>query len=420
MKKSKKYNLNSMIIKNIHLLSDNTHTTLSADLSFRDEKFQKMFFRVENKYKNFICADASPFLASLLLPCMKRQENIIIKGTVSRRLIITLPKIMEVVEKWDVGFKKISLKVDRTSKDTKKSKASGAFFSGGVDSFYTYLKNKKEVTHFVLIHGWDISLNNTTFLTYFLRKIKKLVRNEKLGLIIVESNHREIIEPVLEWEWNLGSALGAAGLFLRNGLKSIYIPSGMRWDQLCPYGTHPDLDPLWSTEKFKIIHDGCEYSRLEKICNSISKSTLALQYLRVCSHTLKNQYNCNRCFKCVQTKIELLCANVLHKAKTFDQTLTPSLIKKIYYKNNLNFNLFGEEALVYLKKQNKYPKLQEALIQSLQKSKKPTLLRRISDFIAFLDKKYNHRKLYAFIFRTTPNQDRTFLFKIIANMGLIR
>lgn len=410
-----------MTIKNISLTSNNTHTTLSADFAFHGEKFRQMFFRVENKYKNFVYADASPFLASLFLPCMKRQENIIIEGSVSKKILKTLPEIMKLVsKKWDVGFKKISVKTTHTSKDTASPKATGSFFTGGVDSFYTYLKNKKDITHFVLIHGCDIPLKNTSFFTKVTHTVKKIVKKEKLGLIIVESNYREIIEPVLEWEWNLGSALGAVGLLLRNGLKSIYIPGGMRWDQLCPYGTHPDLDPLWSAEKFTIIHDGCGYSRLEKVRASISRSPLALKYLRVCCHYIKGQYNCNQCFKCVQTKIELLCAGVLYKAKTFDRTITPPLIKKVYYNNDLNFHLFGEEALTYLKKHNQHPQLQKALEESLQKSKKPSLLRRLSNFISFLDKKYNNRRLYTFVFTMTANQDRTPLFKLISNLGLIK
>ena len=409
-----------MIIKNISLNSNNTRTILSADFAFRGEKFRQIFFRVENKYKNFIFYDASPFLASFILPCMKRRENITIEGTVSDKILTTLPKIMDVVERWNVGFKKISVKVAHIAKDRTHPKATGSFFTGGVDSFYTYLKNKKDITHFILIHGCDIQLKNTSFFSEIENTINKIVRKEKLNLIIVESNYREIIEPVLEWEWNLGNALGAVGLLLRNRIKNIYIPGGMRWDQLCPYGTHPDLDPLWSTDKLTIIHDGCEYSRLEKIRNSISRSSLALKYLRVCCHTLKGQYNCNHCFKCIQTKIELLCANALHKARTFDRTITPSLVNKLYYNNKLNFNLFGEEVLNYLKKHDQYPRLQEALTKSLQKSKNPNLLRRFTNFISFLDKKYNHRRLYLSIFGITSNHDRTPLFKLISNLGLIK
>lgn len=409
-----------MIIKNISSASDHAFTTLSADISFQNEKLRRMFFRVDNKYKNFVYNDASPFLASLLLPCMKRQENILIEGSVSKKLLTTLPKIMRTVKKWNVGFKEISVKVSGTSINTSQPQSSGEFFTCGVDSFYTYLKNKKNITHLILIHGCDIALVNKTFFSNVADTVKKIAKKEKLELIIVKTNYKEIIEPVLEWEWNLGSALAAIGLLLRGGLKNTYIPGGMRWDQLCPYGTHPDLDPLWSSEKLTIYHDGCEASRLEKIQKHISKSPLALQYLRVCCHTLKGHYNCGKCFKCVQTKIELLCANALHKAKTFDNTLTPSLISKVYYNKNLNFHLFGEEVLLYLKKHNKYPSIQKALEESLQKSKNPTLLRQASEFISFLDKKYNHRKLYTLIFGITPKQDRTALFKLISNLGLIK
>lgn len=413
-----------MTIKNILLTSNNSHTTLSADFAFQGQKFRQMFFRVGNKYKTFIFNDASPFLASLLLPCMKRKENILIEGAVSKKVLNSIPEIMNVVKKWNVGFNKISIKTSSisasASKYIKAPDASGSFFTGGVDSFYTYLKNKKNITYFILIHGCDIPLKNKNFFSEVLSNIKIIAKKEKVGLIIVESNYRELIEPFLEWEWNLGSALGAIGLLLRKGLKNTYIPGGMRADQLCPYGSHPDLDPLWSAEKFIIVHDGCEKSRLEKIRYSISKSSLVLKYLRVCCYYLKGHYNCNQCFKCVQTKIELLCANALHKAESFDKILTPSLIQKIYYNNDLNFDLFGQEALEYLKKHNKHQQIQEALKISLRDSKNPNPLRKFSNFIAFLDKKYNNRKLYTLIYAISPSQDRTHLFKLISYLGLVK
>ncbi len=34
------------------------------------------------------------------------------------------------------------------------------FFSGGVDSFYTLLKHREEITHIIFVHGFDIALED--------------------------------------------------------------------------------------------------------------------------------------------------------------------------------------------------------------------------------------------------------------------
>lgn len=409
-----------MRITNIQSSFSNNYHTLSADILFEGEKKQCIFFRIDSADSEMIYNDASPFLAALLLPSMKKGEDIYVDGTISEQLYKNLKNIMNLTAKWNAGFQKVKISVKQIKKDNFIPKYNGCFFTGGVDSFYTYLKHKRSITHFITIHGCDISLKDKQFFQEVKKSINKIAVEENKKLIVIESNYREIIEPHLEWEWELGSALSAAGLFLRKGFKEIYIPGGMRYDQLCPYGTHPDLDPLYSTETLTFFHDGCEYNRLEKVLYSISKSPLALKYLRVCCFILKDTYNCNSCFKCLQTKIELYCAGVLDKSETLDNSMDLGQIRNIYYNCKLNFHLFGEDTLHYLKKNKLHTDLQKALEYSLLNSKNPYFIRRLADFIAELDKKYNKRRIYSFIFTKNNDQDRSFFFKTCARMGLIK
>lgn len=408
-----------MVIKDIAINTNNEYITLSANIAFQGEKFRPMFFRVETKYGDFIMPDASPFLSALLLPCMRRGENIVIVGTIPQSLHEALPALMEVVEKWKVGFKKIHVTSAIGPENTNNATAVGCFFSGGVDSFYSYLKHKDAVTHIITIKSWEIPPDVATT-SNGKDNTHAIAEREGLQVITVESNYKEIIEPVLDWEWNLGGNMAAIALMLRNGLKAAFIPSGMRWDQLCPYGTHPDLDPRWTTATLQIFHDGCEYSRLEKVLHVISKSPLALQYLRVCTHNLKDQYNCNKCFKCIVTKMALVCADVLDKAPTFDKTLDLDLVRKVPYKTELGLHIFGEDCLTYLKEHNTHLELQQALEEGLNKSKKHSVLKKIVMYFAMLDKKYNNRRIYMSVFKVSPNHERSLFFKVFANLKLIR
>lgn len=407
-----------MLITNIKYTKDGKYVTLSADIIFENGKKHNMFFQVDKTYDRFLVRDASPFLSSLLLTAMKTGEDILIDGSVPRRVVSNAEKVMKLISGWKIGLSKIKIKSAPSGSARKNPKYVGCFFTGGVDSFYTYLKNKKSITHLITIHGCDIALSNTTFFAQTIKVIRKIAFEENKKIVMIRSNYREIIEPILEWEWNLGSALAATALLLSSGFKKVYIPSGMKKTQLVPYGTHPDLDPLWSTQTLKLIHDGCEYGRLEKVLKSISKSSLALKYLRVCCHTLKSKYNCNECFKCLQTKIDLYCAGALDKSETFSHSLDTKLVEKIYYNNSLNFNIFGEESLAYLIRKKLNPQLQEAIKTALYKSKNPSLLRKTANVFAYWDKKYNERRIYTQICQITPDHDRTLVFKVIRKLGL--
>ena len=415
-----------MKINNITRKTGTKHTTLSADITFGAGIKENLYLRVANKYKHFVVSDANPFLAALLLPSMRKKEDLTIEGDVSPKLLTNTRSIMNLVEGWKVGFEKVSVKgkakSGKTSPLNLNLSYSASFFTGGVDSFYTFLKHNKKkdgITHFIFIHGCDIPLENKEFFDDALKSVQIIAKEAGVEVIVVETNMRTILEQHLEWEWELGSALSSVALFLSNGLKKVYIPSGLRSDQLGPYGTHPELDPLFSTEKLEIIHDGCESSRIEKVANSIAKSPLALKYLRVCCQIIKGKYNCNECVKCEQTKMELLCAGALNKAKTLTHTIDVDLVRKAIYNTKLNYNLFPEDILKSLKKQNLEPALQEAVAFSIEKSKHLPLSRRGANLVAEIDKKYLDRRIYKFVFGFTEKEDRTFLYKFLSRTRLI-
>lgn len=412
-----------MIINNIIRTSHRGKTTLQADIAFDRQKKETMFFRIDSKYKVFLAMDASPFLAAILLPCMRRREDIFIDGSVSRMLLQGIEKIMDVYESWPLGLQRISIRVKNQKNDTYNPKYIACFFSAGVDSFYTYLKNRKQnrnrITHFILVHGFDILLSNTDFFRVVARRIRRIAQEENIALITVATNAGEIIEARIKWDYGHGGALAAVALCLRNKLKRTYISSAVSTEELYPYGTHPDLDKHWSTETLQIVHEGTEYNRLEKVINCIAKSPLALKHLRVCSQNRKGKYNCSRCFKCLRTMEELLCADVLDRCETFHKKIDLKAVENVYYLKYYDIRV--KRILSYLQKQNREPQLQAAIMRSLQKSKQFSLKRSISNFIAHVDQTYNERRLYKFIFFTLNNkQDRNVYFKLLTWGGIIK
>jgi hypothetical protein len=106
------------------------------------------------------------------------------------------------------------------------------------------------------------------------------------------------------------------------------IASSYAYAQLHPWGSHPLLDPLWSTEAVEFTHDGCEAMRSEKV-KAIARSGLALSTLRVCWANEQGEYNCGRCEKCLRTMLALHVAGVLERCTTFRRPLTAGALRRM-------------------------------------------------------------------------------------------
>lgn len=387
-----------MIIHNPKVYKSSDGISLVAKVTFDSGKSEDVFFSIDPKYSSFICNDASPFLPSLLLPAMKLREDIYIDAIISAKLLASTHKIMDIVSSWNIGLKKIKITVKGTNDKKTALENTGVFFSGGVDSFSTYLRHKEEskrkITYLVFVHGFDIFLKDKHIFEKREEKLEAFAKEEHQKLISPRTNLRDITDPILDWGYAHGGALASIALFLSNGIQKIYIPSTYSEGHLFPWGSHPNIDPLWSTEKVTIIHDSSTISRLQKIKLYISKSPVALNYLRVCWSS--NEYNCARCSKCIRTMLALHVTNSLHKSKTFPPKLDPEVIRNFFLTSKSQV-VFFEELLMELKKENRDIDIQKAIEYMIHKSKQPDIKRSIRAAVSVIDKKFNHDRLFWYL-----------------------
>jgi hypothetical protein len=271
-----------MRISNIRLQKRKNTVRVSAQITFNREKAQVLYFQIPRRFESFLMTDASAFFAALLLPCMKRKESMRIEDSLSLKLATNANNIMKLVTGWNVGLAAIKIESNHTVKDTNEAPFSACFFSAGVDSFATFLKNKElvemnsispdeKITHFILVHGFDIELGNKALFTAAKKNIQKICEEEGITLITVETNLRSIIEPKLIWDFSHGGALAAVALLLRKQFNHVSIAGAVKRNEVFPYGTHPKLDPLWGTETLTIAHDGTEYTPFSN-CKNVSSS----------------------------------------------------------------------------------------------------------------------------------------------------
>jgi hypothetical protein len=299
-----------------------------------------------------------------------------IRGTISAKQAGHLDSLQSIFNTWYPRCKKVPVSWDAMD-DTpgKGNEGVGCFFSGGLDSFYTCLKHESEIDTLVLVHGFDIWLDDHELR----RQVSSVLQDvaDKLGkpLIEVETNLHEFTKRFIDWGLQgFGSGLASVAILLSSHLKKIYIPSSESYAHLEPCGSHPMLDPLWGTERLEIVHDGCEATRVEK-AQRVAQSELALTHLRVCYQNLdeiRGQYgerpekwNCGRCEKCVRTMINLHIADALELCPTFRNPLSYELVRQTDPKYDLAF-FHMEENLRHLREKEGDTELTRALAECVE------------------------------------------------------
>jgi hypothetical protein len=392
-----------MIIKDTEIHRTDAATVLSAKCKIRKMGWDRVYFNLDNTAQgHYVCNDANPFAAALLLPSMKQGTNLIIEGKISRQLYQGMQAIMQEVLHWDIDLHPIKIEAAALVTDPPRPQRSASFFSGGVDSFYTYLKHKTDpveenrIDGFILVDGFDINRRNLQLWDRTLANIESVAKTDSVELIVVRSNIQHLVQPILVWDYSHGGCLAAVGLLLRGGFHQIYIPSTHSVSEQIPWGSNLALDRHWSTESTTFIHDGTEATRLEKVISQIAQSPLALRHLRVCFANEKGAYNCGRCDKCLRTMINLFVAGALEKSGTFPHHIDHNLVAAVPTIPGEHGGIFHTENLRALKERNIAPQLQQAISVSMRNAMdlKPARRHIVEDRIKYLDHVYAHGYAY--------------------------
>ena len=214
------------------------------------------------------------------------------------------------------------------------------------------------LTHLIFVHGFDLPLDSE------LRQPAALAAREVaaalgLELIEVETNVRSLIDRYVSWELCHGAALASVGLLFQERFRKILIPSTHSYADLTPWGSHPLLDPLWSTELTEFVHDGTHATRVEK-CLAVADSDIALRHLRVCWENRDGRYNCGECEKCLRTMISLAAAEALERCGTLPHRLDAEAVAAMPLGSG-NKRAYATENLAVLERTGGRPDLQEAL-----------------------------------------------------------
>jgi hypothetical protein len=183
-------------------------------------------------------------------------------------------------------------------------------------------------------------------------------------LIEMETNVRDLLDAYADWGYQShGAVLGAVALLLAPVLRKVYIPSSQAGSKLYFWGSHPMLDPQWSSDEVEVVHDVSPADRSAKV-RHVAGDDLALRWLRVCSEAKPGAYNCGQCEKCLRTMVGLHVAGVLDRCATLPHSLDYDLIARLnlpYVKRYSFIHILNE-----IEGKPHYADLERALRQALQ------------------------------------------------------
>jgi hypothetical protein len=334
---------------------------------------QEIWWRYPERCFDSLSTTADAPAAAMLLAAMRLRMPLRVEGVLSRKMVGGAHQFMEIVHRWAPPYRPVPILADEVQASEAGGHEIASFFSCGVDSFSTVLRHASpdvppdtRLSTLLFIH--DFNTQPGSGMDARIRdNAAAAARKLGLDLICITTNIKEVVRQICDWRYHHGQVLTSSVLGLSRGLRRAYIPATYSDDTMEPHGSHPLLDPLWSTETLDIVHDGNHLTRTEKVVADISRSPIALAHLQVCNVPGEGQYNCGVCRKCLRTKVNLKLAGVLEQCKTLDATIDYKAVRRIMILGPAVFR-HAQADLDVAVAQGADPRLIEAIRYSLSRS----------------------------------------------------
>lgn len=347
-----------MKIQDLHCSSDGSRVRAAATITWEDceQPRREIYFETDARFAADLHCNPNAFLLAAFAPAMRHGERrVLVEGTVCPQLRNGLITAMHLLQRWYGEARHQPVRLEATEGFHAPLPASPArmasFMSGGVDSLTTLRANRLDfpldhpgsIQHLFFVHGFDLGGyeahdRNLESFTRALARFLPLCEEAEATLIPVYTNLRFLEGAEASPYNNLlfsmeshGAALAAVAHVFARCSTSALIPSTDSVEGLSPRGSHPLLDPNYSSAGLRIRHEGLGLTRLQKV-GLIANWESALLALRTCLDPLRPAefINCGRCEKCLRTMLELLLFDKLNHCQTYSfDNVTPQHIESL-------------------------------------------------------------------------------------------
>lgn len=321
-----------MEVRNIDLVASpfgGHRTRIRADVrydtgSIADEEY---WIDVPKEHAGDLSTSGNPWVACLLPLAAHTGETLRVPLPVDGPLRANAERLMRIWSAWYTGVSVVRIEAPVASDafDVEPTKAA-AFFSGGVDSFFTAIRNRPlaapgervAIDDLITVWGFDVPLDRAVAFARLRDRHRGVAGELGKHLIDVATNLRSTRWREAQWSYLAhGAGLACIALFLERRFHTAYIAGSVAYRDLHPWGSHPATDPLFSTSRTAIVYDAIAYLRTEKI-ESIAGCAPALRALHVCYESESDE-NCGHCNKCQRTMLALDICGALARCDAFPE-----------------------------------------------------------------------------------------------------
>jgi hypothetical protein len=286
------------------------------------------WFDVPREYVSELSTSGNPWIACLLPLAAHTGEPLRIPRPVDRPLFENARRLMSIWRAWypELTVAPVEADVTMAAPEARPPRAA-AFFSGGVDSFFTVVRcrdvappaERVPIDDLITVWGFDIPLDRRDAFARLRDRHRAIAAEIGKPFIDVATNLRTTRWNEAPWsQLAHGAAFASVALAMERRFHTVYLAGSGSYRDLHPWGSHYVTDPLFSTWRTGIVFDAGAYARTEKI-ERLAQSATALRGLHVCFET-KSDENCGVCGKCERTMLVLDLCGVLDRCPTFPRT----------------------------------------------------------------------------------------------------
>lgn len=274
-----------------------------------------------------LAPSAEGFASALLVAASCRGTPLVIDAPLDAVWFDNAKAVLRQLKAW-WGFAEIPIKARELLPPARGPLgASAQCFTGGVDSFYELFHAPRPPSALVYIYGYDGPRDNEAKFRHITGTLEEVAAAHSARPIVVTSNLRELAcFEGISWPQAHGGALAAVAHLLSGDIGHFRIPSSYPHHDPKPWGSHWDLDPLWSSSILEVAHGDATLRRNGKV-RAIADDDLARRHVRVCNELNGPPGNCSACEKCLRTMIAFEICGKLDAATAFDNTV--SLVERI-------------------------------------------------------------------------------------------
>ncbi|MDL2121671.1 MAG: hypothetical protein LWX51_01020 [Deltaproteobacteria bacterium] len=328
-----------MRIETLRSEGNGTRARVAATVTWEDcdRPVQEVYFETEADFSDSLSCNPHAFLVGCILPALNnREKRLFIDAEICPELRDGLFTAMSWIRHWyyepNRELVSIEAKARSTLPATTRPQRTGLFFSGGIDSLAALRANRlhfpmthpRSIKDGILIYGQNIE-SDTRPETFqrAVRALSDVAQDAQIRLVPIYTNIRSLDEERRLFDMSLAAILSAVAHALAGRLTGVSISSSDSIPGLSllditfakPYGSHPLLDPNYSSVDLRVWHDAMTLSRLDKT-RLVADWDVALQNIKVCGPNWPGD-NCGQCEKCVRTMLALLALDVLKDTKAF-------------------------------------------------------------------------------------------------------